>query len=81
MSHGPCGLPDLAAEPSCDLQATINVAGSANTTASIITKLIFFFMVILFLSNWDFPFGSPPETARTTKEQDNPPSQWLEAES
>jgi hypothetical protein len=55
MSHGPGGLgsapsaplPAGAADDRRDLQATINVAGSANANATMITKLILFFMFIL----------------------------------
>ena len=52
MSHGPCGLlPPLAVcipGDKVDRQATINVTGSANIAASMVTKLIFFFMGIRF---------------------------------
>jgi hypothetical protein len=61
MSHGPSGLARVP-EYVWDLQATINVIGSVNASASIITRLILVFMFIIFIKQ-NFQSGSLPVTA------------------
>jgi hypothetical protein len=67
MSHGPSGL-DRPADCTNDLQAVINMTGSVNASASIITRpiLVFMFIIFIFLSyssKQDFRSGSLPVTA------------------